>query len=87
MSNIRYIEDTSNLRMTVSTKLMRNILIGDRYQLLKIQQTLKGPCWLSDARDWPADIVTDATEESECESQIIKDIMKLTVSRETDQLD
>ena len=47
----------------------------------------KGPCWLSDSRDWPTDIVTDATKESESESQIIKDIMKLAVSREIDQLD
>ena len=48
---------------------------------------LKGPSWLSDPDKWPSDIVTKASEESESEAQLVKEIMQVAVKREPDALD
>ena len=46
---------------------------------------LKGPSWLSDPDKWPSDIVTKASEESESEAQLVKEIMEVAVK--PDELD
>ena len=48
---------------------------------------LKGPFWLSDPDKWPSDIVTKASEESESEAQLVKEIIQIAVKREPDELD
>ena len=47
----------------------------------------KGLSWLSDPDKWPSDIVTKASEESESEAQLVKEIMQVAVKREPDELD
>ena len=42
---------------------------------------------MSDPDKWPSDIVTKASEESESEAQLVKEIMQAAVKREPDELD
>ena len=42
---------------------------------------------MSDPDKWSSDIVTNASEESESEAQLVREIMQVAVKREPDELD
>ena len=48
--------------------------------------SLKGPPWLTNENDWPADIVTDPSVESQAEAKVIKEILATAVQPEQDDL-
>ena len=48
---------------------------------------LKGPPWLTNENDWPADIVTGPSVESQAEAKVIKEILATAVQPEQDDLD
>ena len=46
----------------------------------------KGPEWLADRKNWPCDIVTSATKESDAETKVIREIFAATVE-ETNEVE
>ena len=46
----------------------------------------KGPEWLADRKNWPCDIVTSATKESDAEAKVIWKIFAATVE-ETNEVE
>lgn len=47
---------------------------------------LKGPSWLSNPEEWPEDIITSPTSESQAEAKITKELLSVTVKK-GDELD
>ena len=48
---------------------------------------LKGPSWLTKESEWPVDIVTSPSKESQAEAKVIKEILAVTVQVEQDDQD
>ena len=48
---------------------------------------LKGPPWLTNENDWPADIMTGLSVEFQAEAKVIKEILATAVQPEQDDLD
>lgn len=57
----------------------------------KVNQTSElwwnGPSWLSHPQDWPQDITTSTSKETEEEAKIVREVLAVTVPQENDQLD
>lgn len=57
----------------------------------KVDQTSElwwnGPSWLSHPQDWPQDITTSTSKETEEEAKIVREVLAVTVPQENDQLD
>ena len=63
--------------------------IGSRggSNLQENEKWMRGPTWLSTPEWWPTMIVTKASEDSDSEKQLLKEIMQVSVEREADTID
>ena len=61
--------------------------IGSRGTTNIGEKWMRGPSWLQSPNEWPEDIVTKSTEETDAENKLVREIMKVGRERAADSID